>query len=181
MHKCQEENVNLPGAKEAPRIHSLAAVQRYKIEIMACWKMAISLLETLLLCKCQGSTSGRGTASPPRRQRQRGSAPVPASRGLAGSGRHALPQFGGDSGPPRRLWPPPKRPSPCRHPLGAAPARTPAAPEGQRAHGEAGLQGRGGGWKPPWPVSRRWPAVLGTSAARRSWTWRDPGVSFISN
>lgn len=61
MHECQEENVNLPGAKETPRIHFLAAVQHYKMETMACWKMAISLLETLLLCRCQGSASDSGT------------------------------------------------------------------------------------------------------------------------
>lgn len=94
MHKCQEENVNLPGAKETPRIHSLAAVQHYKIEIMACWKMAISLLETLLLCKCQGSTSGRARLCPDR-ECQCGSVPVPASLGVAGSRYRTVLRFWG--------------------------------------------------------------------------------------
>lgn len=72
MHECQKGNVNLPGAKEAPRIHSLASVQHYKIEIMAFWKMATSLLETLLSCKCQVPTSGRGSALPGSRMSRRG-------------------------------------------------------------------------------------------------------------
>lgn len=135
MHKCQEENVNLPGAKETPRIHSLAAVQHYKIEIMACWKMAISLLETLLLCKCQGSTSGRARLCPDR-ECQCGSVPVPASLGVAGSRYRTVLRFWGGTPAPR---PSPHHPSGHRHPLRAPFQRGPRQlPRGSRCMARPG-------------------------------------------
>lgn len=176
MHECQKGNVNLPGAKEAPRIHSLASVQHYKIEIMAFWKMATSLLETLLSCKCQVPTSGRGSDLPGSRMSQHG-AQWPRTRPCC----HAE----GLCSPLLQLG---------RLQQAATPVLLQAAPLGavwhrpqhlQSSHGlcRGGRRGSGGSGEAPWLRSH---CCTGLAALARqpescSYTGRDPGASLISN
>lgn len=176
MHKCQKGNVNLPGAKETPRIHSLASVQHYKIEIMAFWKMATSLLETLLLCKCQVPTSGRGSALPGSRMSRRG-----AQRPRARPCCHA----GGPRPPPCCSWADSSR---QRHPsCSRQPLRVPFGTQKHLQHGHGlcrgGRRGSGGSGEAPWLRSHccTGSAALGRQPESCSYTGRDPGASLISN